>query len=280
MAKRIFAFLSILLFINIVIIGIFSWNSNQEKTVANAIQSLENQTSNEDPRENENENQNESKDPDQKLNRVQLGYVVQDFPEAVINRFSEAFDGGEPVKFVLAGSESLGYDDGGWSTIVEQELENLYGENLLDVIVYEFNGTTTQFLESGAADEVARMNADMLLFETLTLEDNSGLVMLDQTLANLKEIVDIFMEQNPDLYLVLQPPQPIFTTVYYPDQVRSVKQFANENSIPFLDHWTEWPDYATEEILDYLTDESAPNEKGHEVWAKAVIDFFDGNPLE
>lgn len=280
MAKRIFAFLSILLFINIVIIGIFSWNSNQEKTVANAIQSLENQTSNEDSRENENENQNESKDPDQKLNRVQLGYLVQDFPEAVINRFSEAFDGGEPVKFVLAGSESLGYGDGGWSTIVERELENLYGENLLDVIVYEFNGTTTQFLESGAADEVARMNPDMLLFETLTLEDNSGLVMLDQTLANLKEIVDVFMEQNPDLYLVLQPPQPIFTTVYYPDQVRSVKQFANENSIPFLDHWTEWPDYATEEILDYLTDESAPNEKGHEVWAKAVIDFFDGNPAE
>lgn len=63
------------------------------------------------------------------------------------------------------------------------------------------------------------MNTDMILFESMTLENNSGFVMFEKTFSI---------------------------------------QFANENNIPFLDHWIECPDYTIKEILEYLTEESLP----------------------
>jgi len=275
MANRIMAVISVILFILFLIFGINTWNAKQAETVSNAIESLKytGETA-------EKEKERNKEDTQQKLNRVQLGNLVQDFPEAVIARFSEAFNGGDPVKLVLVGSSSLEYENNGWSTIVEQELETLYGKNLLDVIVYSFEGTTTEFIQSGAINEVIDLHADMMLFESLTLEDNSGLVTIDQTVSNLKDIVTTLTEANPNLYFVLQPPQPIRTTVYYPDQIARVKQFASQNQIPYLNHWEFWPDYATPEILDFLTDRSMPNEKGHELWAKAVFDFFGGRHME
>ena len=57
--------------------------------------------------------------------------------------------------------------------------------------------------------------------------------------------------------------------------MEELQQFAEDNDIPYLNHWEAWPDQDSEEIKEYITEDSSqPSVKGHEVWAEYMIDYF------
>jgi hypothetical protein len=61
--------------------------------------------------------------------------------------------------------------------------------------------------------------------------------------------------------------------VNYPKEVEKIQQFLETNEIPYFNHWEKWPISNSEE-MELLLKDGLPNEKGHEIWAEAIIDYF------
>lgn len=58
-------------------------------------------------------------------------------------------------------------------------------------------------------------------------------------------------------------------------QTAKLKQYATQNQIAYLDHWTAWPDTNNVQLKnDLLADQSAPNEKGNQIWSQYLIHYF------
>jgi hypothetical protein len=179
----------------------------------------------------------------------------------------------KPYKIALVGSPALGEEENGWSRQVKEELEGTFGDSL-EVTIYEYDSTSIEFVNGEQAEEVLTDKPDLVVLEPFSLSDNSNLVGS----KNNHESIQIFnrrlTEQNEDAVLILQPTHPIAGATYYPEQIEELQAFAEEQNIPYLDHWTAWPE-DDETLADYVTEsQETPNEKGHEVWADYLLDYF------
>ncbi|MCR8850529.1 SGNH/GDSL hydrolase family protein [Rossellomorea sp. SC111] len=139
--------------------------------------------------------------------------------------------------------------------------------------IYEYDTTSIEFVNGEQSEEVLTSDPDLVLLEPFSLSDNSNFVGS----KNNHESIQIFnrrlKEQNEEAFLILQPTHPIAGATYFPKQVEELQAFADEQNIPYLDHWTAWPDDDT--LADYVTEsQETPNEKGHEVWAEYLLDYF------
>ncbi|MBO1915491.1 hypothetical protein J4G37_63015, partial [Microvirga sp. 3-52] len=59
-------------------------------------------------------------------------------------------------------------------------------------------------------------------------------------------------DEVDDAVVVLHPAQLLRRAMNYPAQVQSVKGYADSENIPYIDHWTEWPEVNSEELVQYL----------------------------
>ncbi|MCC5803200.1 SGNH/GDSL hydrolase family protein [Rossellomorea vietnamensis] len=199
--------------------------------------------------------------------------LIAHWPEKAQDTFLQDLKAKKPYKLALVGSTALGEEENGWSRQVKEELESTYGASL-DVTIYEYDSTSIEFVNGEQAEEVLTDNPDLVLLEPFSLSDNSNLVGS----KNNHESIQIFnrrlTEQNEDAVLILQPTHPIAGATYYPEQIEELQAFAEEQNIPYLDHWTAWPE-DDETLADYVTEnQEAPNEKGHVVWADYLLDYF------
>ena len=122
--------------------------------------------------------------------------------------------------------------------------------------------------------EVIEEQPDLVLFEPFTLKDN-GVVAIDDSLENTSAVIAKIKESLPDTSDPAPPPHPLYHATYYPKQVEALQQFAEDNDIPYLNHWEAWPDQNSEEIKEYISEDSSqPSVKGHQVWADYLIDYF------
>lgn len=195
--------------------------------------------------------------------------AAANWPEEAQNDFKKAVEEGHPYKIAFVGSESVGKEDGGWSVMLQDALSKTYGD-AIEVGIFEYAERSDEFINSGHAEEVAEFKPDFVLFEPFTLNDN-GNVEVEDNHENIKT----FISAVKGAVVVLQPPHPIHGATFYPDQVGQLKDFANAEGLDYLDHWSAWPDQENEELRTYLKDkQSAPNEKGHEVWFEFLRDYF------
>ena len=208
------------------------------------------------------------------LNFSELKKSVANLPNSIQEIFKEAYVNEEQVVISIVGSPALGLNTNGWSKIVAKELQDHYGEDFVKVLIYEFDGTTIEFLESGLLNELIKENVNIVLLESFSLEDNTGLVPIETTLANLEDFIWDLSDSNPDVGVIIQPPNPIYNAVNYPLQVELLREFANAKNIPYFNHWETWPNHESEGIKEYLNEESNPNDKGHELWANYILDYF------
>ncbi|MDE5414026.1 SGNH/GDSL hydrolase family protein [Alkalihalobacterium chitinilyticum] len=193
------------------------------------------------------------------------------------DKLISAVSSNQSVRVAFVGSNALTSDNGytPWPDLVIQELNETYGEDVFEVTVFEVgNRTTHQVLETGLHNEIADFQPDVLLFEPLILNDNNNLT-IDVTLQNLTAILTDIRAVASDVFIVLQPPNPIYRPNYYLEQTRELKSYAEENGYTYLDHWEAWPSITDNEIQDYI-DGTRPNQKGHEIWASSIVEFFKG----
>ncbi|OIK10591.1 hypothetical protein BIV60_20435 [Bacillus sp. MUM 116] len=110
---------------------------------------------------------------------------------------------------------------------------------------------------------------------------DNGVVPIDETLNNVTKLMEQVKKENPDSTFVPQPSYPLYQAHFYPNQVAGLKKYAEKNDIPFLDHWSAWPDYHKKDLNNYLLpDESGPNKKGIHVWSGYLLHYLINSESE
>lgn len=199
--------------------------------------------------------------------------LTANWPEKAQESYMKDLQTGTPYKLAIVGSPALGEEENGWSRQVKEELENTYGGSL-DVTIYEYDSTSIKFVNGEPADEVLKAGPDLVLLEPFALSDNSNLVGSKDNHESIRIFNRRLKEQNEEAVLILQPTHPIAGATYYPKQIEELKTFAAEQDIPYLDHWTAWPE-EDEALKDYVTEsQDEPTEKGHKVWADYLLNYF------
>ena len=199
--------------------------------------------------------------------------LAQNWPEEAKRRFEQTLLEEIPYKVLIVGSPALGTENEGWAYSTKLSLEEAYG-SFIEVGIQTFDGTSLQFSNQGNISSLIEAKADLILLEPFTLNDN-GEVRIEDSHASISSWIESVRADNPDTVFILQPPNPIHDASYYPLQVEGLKNYAEANEIPYLDHWSAWPDPQSEEIIPYLSEENeVPSEQGHQLWSEYVIKYF------
>ena len=199
--------------------------------------------------------------------------LTKNWPAEAAETFKQAQKEGRAFKVLIAGSSALGDEPNGWAHQSKEGLIKTFGEENLNVDILEYETTSLQFIQENNQEELASANADLIIFEPFTLNDNTNGVGTENSLVNIQTVLDQIEQASANTVVILTPPNPLFNAKYYPLQVEALKEYSEENGIPYLDHWTAWPELDVEEMNDYLTNGS-PNDKGHEIWANFMLDYL------
>ncbi|MBY0158849.1 SGNH/GDSL hydrolase family protein [Cytobacillus oceanisediminis] len=211
---------------------------------------------------------------DKRIDIEEFQKISVNWPAEAKRRFEQTLLEGIPYKILLAGSTALGSNEDGWASSAKKKLEETFGEGSIEVDIQVFDGTSMEFSDQDKVSDMIDAEADLIVLEPFTLQDNS-FVRIEDSHAHITNWISAVKEKNPDTVFILQPPNPIYDANYYLVQIEELEKFAETNDIPYLNHWSAWPSTDSEEIIPYLNKENeAPSEKGHELWSKYVTDFF------
>ncbi|MGM0777891.1 MAG: SGNH/GDSL hydrolase family protein [Bacillota bacterium] len=199
--------------------------------------------------------------------------LAANWPESSRKQLEKALDEQRAYTITILGSNSLGEGSDSWPELLKAELQSAYGKELIETNSLSYDMTSSQFVNQNMGG-LLKNPGDLILFEPFTLNDN-GEVGTKAGLENIAFVMEEVKSKNPDSTFILQPPHPLYDTIYYPKDVEELKEYGEENSIPYLDHWTAWPEMDDPEMKEYLaSDNSQPSKKGHRVWADFLIDYF------
>lgn len=203
-----------------------------------------------------------------------MKYAAQ-LPSEVQKKIKNAIHTNRPVRLVIVGSKAISSSEKSWPALFKNELESTYGKRVFEVVVKEYGDMTTkEALEANVDKEIIDAKPDILLWEPFLL-NNNGVIEIGDALQQIDTIIQNIQSALPDVTVMLQPPHPIYNARYYPSQVEQLQSFAKEKGYIYLDHWKAWPDYKSEELNDVVNENTdLPNERGHQLWADFLIDYF------
>ncbi|MBT2689210.1 SGNH/GDSL hydrolase family protein [Bacillus sp. ISL-47] len=213
---------------------------------------------------------------DQETNTASAGILklAANWPKESQELLKKRIEEKKPLKIHIVGSEALGEGANSWPELLKAELMEAYGESTIDVKISSHDLNSLEYINEDTQQELIAEKADLVILEPFTLKDN-GVVTIEDSLLNVDTIISDTKDSNPNLTFILQPPHPLYNATFYPVQVENLKQFAEQNNITYLDHWTAWPDQTSQEMKEYLSsNNSQPSEKGHEVWAEYLVEYF------
>lgn len=263
--RRFITFIAVIITLIFLFAGHTYWK--HKTTSINVVKESENGTTDTAKGKKETGNANETIFDEGKLEKA------ANWPENAQAAFEKAMLNEKALKVAIVGSEALGADANGWSVQLQEALADIYGD-ALDVKILQYGERSDEFIDSGHDQEVAKFKPDVILFEPFTLNDN-GTVEIEDSHQNIETFLSSIEKENKEAVVILQPPHPIHNATIYPRQVDELERFAENQNLVFLNHWPEWPDPENEELRSYLLeDQSAPNEKGHEVWFTFLKKYF------
>jgi hypothetical protein len=199
--------------------------------------------------------------------------LAANFPEKSLAKLQEALEDKKPFTIHIVGSNALGEGPESWPILVKEKVEEAYGD-IVKVTTEQYDLTSLQFVQQNKQKDIIDASPDMIIFEPFILKDN-GEVTVEDSLQNLTTIMDDVKEANPETAFVIQPAHPLYNSTFYPNQKENLQQYAEENKIPYLDHWEKWPNLTDRQLLEYLSeDNNQPSPKGHKVWAEFVTDYL------
>jgi hypothetical protein len=153
-------------------------------------------------------------------------------------------------------------------------LNENFGTDHIAVSVHTYNVTSNEFIANNTQKEIAAEKAQLIVFEPFLLNDNNKGTVAN-SLNNLTKIMGDVKAANPGTTFILQPSYPLYAAKYYPRQVAKLKQYAAQNQITYLDHWTSWPASTDKALNDYLLPGgTGPNEKGIQIWSQYLINYL------
>ncbi len=178
------------------------------------------------------------------------------------------------AQILIAGSDSLGTDKEGTAALLSERLKEAYGDKVT-VQHLEYKGNSVDFLANDMVKDYMDAEPDVFIYEPLLLNSNGISSAVKATPEMIDEVLEKLEAENEYMYTILTSPSPIYGATYYLREVESLKGYAEEHDITYVDHWNAWPDDQSQEILDYLNiEQSAPNDKGAEIWADEILTLF------
>ncbi|WP_186667739.1 hypothetical protein [Sporosarcina sp. BP05] len=171
---------------------------------------------------------------------------------------------------LIIGSEAMAGAAERFATVIGDRYAGLMG-----VDVATFDMTSTRFvaekLEAGEIDW--EVGYDIVLYEPFTLHNNGEVVIENerQHLLAVKALAESYVE---DVSFLVTPPQPIYRASYYLTQIQALETFTSARGIPYINHWPNWPDTGSDELLTYIDGARMPTESGIIAWSDALIAYF------
>jgi hypothetical protein len=271
--NKLLTFLLAIVCIVFIVFGQMYWKDKTQQATASTSTVMEEGTNTSTRTNDKDVEDNISTDSTSLLSKEEIKDSIQNLPDDVQSTILSAYENGESVSMLIIGSTAIGDKENGLASLFHDELQTVYGEDFFQIDTFGFDGYSNEFVEELPTLEIADKSYDLVLMEPFTLSDN-GYIPTANNHDNIETTLTAFQENNEDTILMLQPPQPIYDANFYPSQVEDLKEFAEEQGYAYFDHWTSWPDPESEEILDYLDDESNPNEDGAKLWARALGEVF------
>lgn len=230
---------------------------------------------------NSGEQQTTPKKEKQKQSETdKLQALTKHLPKPLKEKIITAKTEKAPLKMLALGSNSTPEGSGTWTSILQKRLDKAYGKGVFEIIVENYGDElSVNIVQQEAYQSALEHHPDIVLFEPFLINDN-GKVAISNTLDSIEIIINKFQEKNKNVTIILQPPNPIHQAVYYPNQVKALEEFAEKHNYIYLHHWDNWPDYNSDEFLDYVNDDSLPNTNGHQVWADYLAKYFTGEKLK
>jgi hypothetical protein len=271
--NKLLTFLLAIVCIVFIVFGQMYWKDKTQQATASTSTVNEEGTNTSTKTNDKGAEDNASTDSISLLSEEEMKDSIQNLPDDVQSTILSAYENGESVSMLIIGSTAIGDKENGSASLFRDELQTVYGEDFFQIDTFGFDGYSNEFVEELPTLEIADKSYDFVLMEPFTLSDN-GYIPTANNHDNIETTLTAFQENNENTILMLQPPQPIYDANFYPSQVEDLKEFAEEQGYAYFDHWTSWPDPESEEILDYLDDESNPNEDGAKLWANALAEIF------
>lgn len=204
-----------------------------------------------------------------------IGYTAN-MDDVLREKLFRKFEANESITLLAIGSEaSFGSqpENPSWPFRLESALTEYYNGANFNLETMNFEDMSTHHLiEINAHSHAASIQPDVLIFEPLLLNDN-GIVKVEDSIKNIEILIDAVIEESPEVFVIIQPPNPIFRPTIYLEHVEALKEFAQNNNFTYLDHWQAWPDLEEDELKDLLTG-VYPNARGQEIWAEYLMNYF------
>ncbi|MDM5221847.1 SGNH/GDSL hydrolase family protein [Peribacillus sp. NJ11] len=203
----------------------------------------------------------------------ELVKYIGNWPKESKELYNKRLSEGKPFKILMVGSNSLGNEEYNLPDDLADQLNHVYGNTVhVDGLIYEM--MSSQFVSQNKQKDLIEAKADLILFEPFTLKDN-GNVAIEDSLGNITSVIKDVTAVNEETQFILQPPNPLYNATYYPNQVDELEKYAKDNDIPYLNHWSNWPDQTSDKMIDLLNeDRELPNEKGYKIWSLYLEEFF------
>lgn len=205
--------------------------------------------------------------------------LVKNMDQQLSDMFVQAIEKEEFIHVVAMGSAALSAEDDelSWPRLVENAVNERYGTTIIKVDVLSYGRENTfEVVRKGRHLNAAEMNPDIFILEPFIWNDNGNARIVD-TLYHVDVIIDAVQSENEDVIVLIQPPNPIYGAGHYINQVNALKDHAKENNLRYIDHWQNWTESTDEALHEFITEESIPNQEGHEIWSDYIIDFFAAN---
>ncbi|MCM3693165.1 SGNH/GDSL hydrolase family protein [Neobacillus niacini] len=249
--------------ITVIILGNSYWNERIQSAKATEDGITTKQNSN---------TKSESKNKETDNNDVIA--LASNWPASAIERFKQTQAEDMAFKILFVGSSSIGSETAGTYPVVKEKMIDSFGEKNVQLSLKTFDLSSSEFINNNHQEEVAAETADLVVIEPFILMDN-GVVEISYTLENLSFLIEAIRIKNPEASIIIQPGYPLHNAKYYPIQVEAVKDYAVQNGITYLDHWTAWPDYQSDEMIEYLLPEqNGPSDKGVQIWSEFLLNYF------
>lgn len=162
-----------------------------------------------------------------------------------------------------------------WPDLLEQQLNEAYEKSMFQVSTVSVGGLTSlQVLGDRRYEEVLSLSPDIVIIEPFVW-NNIGEVATHDTHIVLSMIMEAYEEADENFTIYVQPPHPVFGTHFYPLYVEQLKDYALENGYNYIDHWSDWPDVESDDLLLYVNQEhQMPTQEGHERWSSSIMKLF------
>lgn len=259
MKAAIISTLSIILIV-ILVIGNISWNLQTDSPL-----SKDNTTS-------KSTSLSEEEDSNTYFSQDYYMSFAKTWPESAQIVLEKKLSEKRTFHIVLLGSNSIGNKDLGLITPLKEALAEKY-DKYVTIESISYDGTSSDYVDDHEFETFISKKPDMVIFEPFLLKDNN-VVDISTTLDNVSTVISQTKEAMADVTFILQPAQQIYNASLYPKQVQELQSYAQEENIPYWNHWESWPNAKDAAVLEYIESEdgvSSPNEKGYGVWSNYLI---------